>query len=277
MPLVQNIENIKTKTPNIAILVPSYKEPLSVIENTLVGCYNLNYKNRQIFLLDDTRYDLEKGKLYTYRKDLDTLCERLNINIFRREWRGAKAGIINDFVDYVQKKQKKGSFLKFFLDKKLNDPKYIVVFDADQNPFPDFLDNIVKKMELNDKLAFVQTPQYYTNFMDNDVARATGYQQIVFFEYICEGKHAKEAMFACGTNIIIRLKAFIDVGGFDETSVTEDCSTSLDFHMKGWKTSFDNKVGAFGMGPEDLGAYFKQQFRWALGTLSLFRKVVSGE
>ena len=28
------------------------------------------------------------------------------------------------------------------------------------------------------------------------------------------------------------------------------------------------------MGPEDLGGYFKQQFRWALGTVGLFRKLV---
>jgi cellulose synthase (UDP-forming) len=30
---------------------------------------------------------------------------------------------------------------------------------------------------------------------------------------------------------------------------------------------------AFGMGPEDLGGYFKQQFRWALGTVGLLREV----
>ncbi len=65
----------------------------------------------------------------------------------------------------------------------------------------------------------------------------------------------------------------MDVGGFDESSVMEDFATSLQFHLKGWSSAYYGKVCAFGMGPEDLGGYFKQQFRWALGTVGLFRKI----
>jgi len=64
------------------------------------------------------------------------------------------------------------------------------------------------------------------------------------------------------------------VGGFDESSVTEDFATSLRFHKNGWQSAYVGKVCAFGMGPEDLGGYFKQQFRWALGTVGLFREIL---
>jgi len=81
-------------------------------------------------------------------------------------------------------------------------------------------------------------------------------------------------MVCCGTNVLYRIKAFVAIGGFDETSVTEDFATSVIFHYNGWRTAYDSRVGAFGRGPEDLTQYFKQQFRWSLGTLGLFRKLV---
>jgi cellulose synthase (UDP-forming) len=152
--------------------------------------------------------------------------------------------------------------------------KYIAIFDADMNPFPDFIEPLVAVLERNPRMAFVQTPQYYTNFESNRIARASGLQQAVFYEYICEGKSIKDAMFCCGTNVIFRREALMDVGGFDESSVTEDFATSFKFHLKGWHSSYLNKACAFGMGPEDLGGYFKQQFRWCLGTVGLFRKML---
>ncbi len=142
------------------------------------------------------------------------------------------------------------------------------------NPFPEFVEPLAARMEANPKLAFIQTPQYYTNFDSNRIAHASGLQQAVFYEYICEGKSLTDAMFCCGTNVIFRREALMDVGGFDETSVTEDFATSLKFHLKGWRSAYIGKVMAFGMGPEDLGGFFKQQFRWALGTVGLFRTVL---
>jgi cellulose synthase (UDP-forming) len=261
--------------PPVAVIVPSYKEPLSVLRQTLVCFYNLSYPNKQLFLLDDTRYELPwdtpENKL-KYRQDLDDLCKELGINIFRSNWHGAKAGIINDFNAYISGKVQEDFVVTHFSENKSTEtPKYFIVFDADMNPLSDFVDYLVDIMEKNPKVAFVQTPQYYTNFEFNRVAWASGLQQAIFYEYICEGKHHQNAMFCCGTNVIFRREAFDDVGGFDENSLTEDFATSLRFHRKGWQTIYFNKISAFGMGPEDLGAFFTQQFRWARGTLGVLR------
>lgn len=263
--------------PPVAIVVASYKEPLDILEDTLTCFYNLTYPNKHIFFLDDTRYDLLKDdqkKMAQYRASIDELCQRIGVNLFRRPWRGAKAGMINDFLDFLADKPVAQACLTSFEDRPRNEPeKYIIVFDADMNPLPDFVEPLVAFMELHQKLAFIQTPQYYSNFEANRVAKAAGLQQAVFYEYICEGKSAQDAMFCCGTNVILRREALLDVGGFDETSVTEDFATSLRFHMNGWSSAYLNKICAFGMGPEDLGGYFKQQFRWALGTVGLLRSI----
>jgi len=264
--------------PPVAIIVSSFNEPLEIVEDTLITFYNLTYPNKYIYFLDDTRYDLpgqDPEERKRYRRSIDEMCQRIGVHLFRRQWRGAKAGMINDFLDYIEGKQKEGfEFYNFSGEEKAEKEKYIVVFDADQNPLPEFVEPLIARMEGNPKLAFIQTPQYYTNFDSNRIARASGLQQAVFYEYICEGKSLTDAMFCCGTNVIFRREALMDVGGFDETSVTEDFATSLKFHLKGWRSAYIGKVMAFGMGPEDLGGYFKQQFRWALGTVGLLRNVL---
>ncbi|MBN2124761.1 MAG: glycosyltransferase [Deltaproteobacteria bacterium] len=265
--------------PPVAIIVSSYKEPLSVLEDTLTCFYNLTYPNKHIYFLDDTRYDLpgdDAAGMQAYRGQIDALCRRIGVNLFRRTWRGAKAGMINDFLDFLEERPREGfTFHPWEGTLRKEKEKYIIVFDADMNPFPDFVEPLVAIMESNPKLAFVQTPQYYSNFEHNRVARAAGLQQAIFYEYICEGKSIEDAMFCCGTNVIFRREALLDVGGFDESSVTEDFATSLKFHIKNWNSAYLNKVCAFGMGPEDLGGYFKQQFRWALGTVGLFRTILT--
>lgn len=264
--------------PPVAIIVSSFKEPLHVVEDTLICFYNLTYPNKNLFFLDDTRYDLPRNdpqEMALYRQKIDDLCQHLGVNLFRRQWRGAKAGMINDFIDFIEDKPKPGfSFYPFAENKRTEKEKYIFVFDADMNPFPDFVEPLVAIMEDRPKLAFVQTPQYYSNFESNRVARAAGLQQVVFYEYICEGKSIEDAMFCCGTNVVFRRQALVEVGGFDESSVTEDFATSLKFHMGGWSSAYFNRVCAFGLGPEDLGGYFKQQFRWSLGTVGLFRTIL---
>jgi cellulose synthase (UDP-forming) len=44
--------------------------------------------------------------------------------------------------------------------------------------------------------------------------------------------------------------------------------------MKGWRSWYHNHVVAFGLGPETLPAYFKQQARWSGGTVGVFRRVI---
>ncbi|MCF7874916.1 MAG: glycosyltransferase [Candidatus Omnitrophica bacterium] len=237
------------KEPSVAIFVAARHEPKEVLEETFISIKNLKYKNKSIYFLDDS-------SRATYKKEADQLAKELDLKIFRRKDRhGAKAGIINDCLKTI-------------------DSKYLVVFDADQNPLPEFLNRVVSVMESDQKLAFLQTPQFYSNVEGSQIAKAAAFQQAVFYEYICEGKSSQDAMFCCGTNIIFRKKALDQVGGLDESTVTEDFATSFKFHQRGWKSLYYNHVYAFGMGPEDLVGYFRQQYRWANGTITVFKKVL---
>jgi cellulose synthase (UDP-forming) len=235
--------------PSVAVLVAARHEPKDVLEETFISLRNLKYKNKSIYFLDDSSEE-------KYKKEAEELARELDINLFKREKRhGAKAGIINDCL-------------------KTLEHEYVAIFDADQTPLPDFLNMVVSLMEKDEKLAFVQTPQFYTNIEESHVARGAAFQQAVFYEYICEGKSSRDAMFCCGTNIIFRKEALVHAGGLDESTITEDFATSLKLHTRGWKSLYYNHVYAFGMAPENLAEYFKQQFRWANGTISVLKKIL---
>jgi cellulose synthase (UDP-forming) len=264
--------------PPIAVVVSSYQEPLEVVEANLICFRNLTYPNKHVYFLDDTRYELakeNKQEMRQYRAAIDELCCRIGVNLFRRRWHGAKAGMINDFLEFIEGRPPQGyEFSQFQKTGTPGDEKYIAIFDSDMNPLPDFAEGLIEIMEANEKVAFVQRPQYYSNFENNRVARAAGLQQVIFYEYICEGKGAQDAMFCCGTNVMFRRQALVQVGGFDESSVTEDFATSIKLHSNGWGSAYLNRISAFGMGPQDLGGYFKQQFRWALGTAGASRQIL---
>ncbi len=242
-------EKVPGADASVAILIPARHEPKDIIQNTLLTCTSLAYENKKVYLLDDST--IEK-----YKQEARELSESLGVELFTRSNnKGAKAGMINQALNVVKE-------------------KYVAIFDADQNPMPGFLDLVIPVLEADEKLAFMQTPQFYSNIDASPVAMAAHNQQAIFYEYICVGKTMNKAMFCCGTNVVFRRTALEDVGRFVEDTVTEDMATSLKLHANGWKSSFIHKAYTFGMAPEDLASYFTQQQRWSLGTSQIFRKLL---
>ena len=241
----------------VAVLIASFNESEEVLEETLASASAMDYPDFQIYLLDDSTR--EENKRIAAR-----LAERYRARLITRTNRaGYKAGAINDLLP------------------SMTEP-FIAVLDADQRPIPSWLREVVPQLQAEPELAFVQAPQVYVNHDGKPVALAAFFQQAVFYEYICEGKNASNAMFCCGSNVVLRREALMSIGMdvdgrrhyFDETSITEDFATSVRLHAHGWKSRYVNRTYVVGMGPETLAAYFTQQTRWAMGTVGVFRKLV---
>ncbi len=243
-PLQAAVLNGDCDWPHVDVLVAARHEPRRILHQTLTSLVGLTYPNKTIWLLDDSSDP-------RFVAEATELAREFGVRLFRRDKRhGAKAGIINDCLAQLQ-------------------GRYVAIFDADQNPMPFFLNRIVPLLEADDGMAFVQTPQFYANITENRVARAAGAQQAVFYEFICEAKGAGGAAFCCGTNVVFRREALQRVGGLDESSVTEDFATSVRLHAAGWRSAYYGQAYTMGSGPESLTAYFRQQFRWARGTLGV--------
>jgi cellulose synthase (UDP-forming) len=225
-------------TFSIDVFIPTRGEPLDVLRRTVQAAVAMDLAH-ETFVLDDAS-----------RPEVQQLAERLGAKYMARDphnQQGAKAGNLNFGLRHAHS-------------------ELIAIFDADHVPRRDFLTRLVGYFEDPD-LAFVQTPQYYANSDRNRVARGAYQQQAIFYGPICRGKNGLQSAFCCGTNVLFRRQALIEVGGFNEKSVVEDFVTSMRIHRRGWGSVYYPYVLAVGMGPSNLRTYFSQQFRWARGSV----------
>ncbi|OGC50991.1 hypothetical protein A2W32_00320 [candidate division WWE3 bacterium RBG_16_37_10] len=217
-------------------------EPRDVVERTLKAALAMDYPNFKVYILNDS-----KSRNISNWKEINELAKEYGATSITRDVnKGAKAGNINNGLTQ-------------------SSAPYFAVFDADHVPHKDFLKKTMPYFEDN-KMAIVQTPQYYQNRDDSFLTQAAWEQQELFFGPICRGKNRLNATFWCGTNAVIRREALLDVGGVPEDNIAEDFLASLYMHEKGWNSVYVSEVLTDGMAPFNLGDYVKQQFRWARGS-----------
>ncbi|WP_233580039.1 glycosyltransferase [Frondihabitans sp. PhB188] len=224
---------INGKRQLIDVFITVYGEDVAKIEATLVAALALQGEHRT-WILDDGKSD-----------EVRDLAARHAARYVRRLTNhGAKAGNVNHALSLA-----KG--------------EYYAIFDADFVPKPEFLFETVPFF-VDDKVAFVQTPQAYGN-LSSLVSRGAGYMQAVFYKFIQPGRNRFNAAFCVGTNVIFRRAAIDSIGGMDTASKSEDVWTSLHLHEAGWRSIYIPLTLAVGDAPETIEAYSKQQLRWASG------------
>lgn len=231
--------------PPVDIFITVCGEPVEIVRETALAAINLDYSNHRVYLLNDG---------YVAGKDnwraIDELAVKLGItSITRQTPGGAKAGNINHGLSQT------------------NAP-YFVVFDADHVPHRNFLKETIGYFT-DQKMGFVQTPQFYKNQSTNVITQTAWDQQTLFFGPIMSGKNRLNSAFMCGTNMVVSRHAVMEAGGMCEFNIAEDFLTSLFVHAKGWKSVYVPKVLAEGLAPEDFLSYYKQQFRWTRGSLEV--------
>jgi cellulose synthase (UDP-forming) len=228
----------------VDVFIPTYDEPVSVVELTVAAACLMRGAAVKVHLLDDGD-----------RPEMAALATRHGANYIRRdEHVGAKAGNINHAL-------------------ALTSAEYVAVLDCDHVPDEGFLSATLGHL-CDERVALVQTPQYYANHRQTRIASAAWAQQALFFGPIACGKDGMGAMFCCGTNAVFRRSALEQIGGFPEESLTEDFELSVHLHERGWRTAYVPEVLARGLGPEDMASYVSQQQRWARGCLSGIRTAV---
>ncbi len=234
--------------PWVDIFITVAGEPVELVRETVIAAKNIDYPHFKVHILNDG---------FVAKKDnweqIEDMAMQEGINcITRTQPGGAKAGNVNNAL-----RQTKNPF--------------VVIFDADHQPHRDFLKETVGHFS-DEKVAFVQTPQFYENYLTNELTKSAWEQQELFFEPICRGKNRLNSTFMCGTNVIIKRSALEEVGGMCETNIAEDFITSLFIHKRGWKSIYVPKILAKGLAPEDFLSYYKQQLRWARGSLEIVFK-----
>jgi cellulose synthase (UDP-forming) len=231
----------QSELPSVDIFIPTYNEPLDVLERTIVGALALDYPKDKlkVYVLDDGRRDW-----------LKTFCEgRGAIHVTRTDNAHAKAGNMNNGL-------------------RVSSGDFTAVFDADFVPYRHFLRRTLPFFT-DETIGIVQTPQHFFNV--DPVQSNLGLENLwpdeqrLFFDEIAPSRDGWDVSFCCGSCSIARRKGVDEIGGFPTESITEDLLTTLSMLNKGYKTRYLNERLSMGLAAENLTGYFVQRERWCQG------------
>jgi len=231
--------------PEVDVFIPTYNEPLDVLEKTILGAQAIDYPNKTVWVLDDGR-----------REALRAYCERQGVRYLTRpDNLHAKAGNLNHALQHAQ-----GAF--------------VCVFDADFVPSRGFIRRTLGLFS-DDSVGIVQTPQHFYNKdpIQTNLGLMQDYpdEQRLFFDQMAASRDAWNASFCCGSGRLLRRKALDVVGGIPTESITEDLLTTLVMLRHGYRTVYLNERLSMGLAAESIEGFFVQRERWCRGAIqSLF-------
>jgi cellulose synthase/poly-beta-1,6-N-acetylglucosamine synthase-like glycosyltransferase len=239
--------------PPVTIQLPIFNEKY-VVERLLEAVSTIRYpKDKlEIQLLDDST-DTTTQILLKKMEALRPLG--LDIKLLHRQNRiGFKAGAL----DYGLKTAL-GSF--------------IVIFDADFIPQPDFLEKTLSYFS-NARIGVVQTRWGHVNrdYSLLTQLQAFGLDAHFTIEQTARNRAGSFINFN-GTCGIWRKECIIDAGGWQFDTLTEDLDLSYRAQLKGWKFHYLEEVTTPGELPVIMPAIKSQQYRWNKGGAETARKV----
>ncbi len=230
--------------PSVDVFVPTYNEPDFIVRRTVIGCQAMDYPNKTIYILDDTR-----------RPHIQLLAKELGCEYITRPTNEhAKAGNLNHALP-------------------LTHGELIAVMDADFVPFQNFLRRTVGFFQ-QAQIALVQTPQ---NFYNPDYhARNLGLEHFLpndlenFYGMLQPNRDVANAVICCGSSYVIRRTAIEAIGGYYTRCCVEDFQTSLKMLTEGDRIVYLNETLSMGESTRTFTDYMDQRLRWLQGNLQIY-------
>src|SRR5688572_24585450 len=249
--LVDKLEPVPGYQPMVSLQVPAYNEPVEVVEKTLNSLAQLNYPNLEVLVVDNNT------PLQETWRPLEEICRKLGPNfhcLHLDQWPGYKSGALNFAVTQT-------------------DPtaEIIGIIDADYEVDPNFLAELVPAFA-DPQVAFVQTPQDYSDYKGDVFSESTYRGYKYFFEVSMPSRNERNAIIFAGTMGLIRKSVLEEIGGWDEWCITEDAEASLRILKKGYQSLYVNRAFGSGMMPINFEGLKKQRFRWCFGGIQILKK-----
>jgi len=163
------------------------------------------------------------------------------------------------------------SALNFAVTQTDPHAEIIGIIDADCDVHPDFLRELIPAFA-DPQVAFVQTPQDYSDSKGDIFSESTYRGYKCFFEVSMPARNERNAIIFAGTMGLIRKSVLEEIGGWDEWCITEDGEASLRILKKGYQSLYINRAFGSGMMPINFEGLKKQRFRWCFGGIQILKK-----
>ena len=245
------VRPVSQTLPWVALQVPTYNEPPELVIRTLEALAQVDYPHLLVQVVDNNTKD---PALWG---PLQETCERLGPTfqfLHLEPWPGFKAGALNEATRRLPP-----------------DIAVIGIVDADYIVEPNFLKATIGHFD-DPRVAFVQTSQHYREWQDDRYLRGLFYSFRYFFDVTMPVRAHRNAIIFCGTMGLIRRSAIEEIGGWNETCITEDAEASLRILGRGHVGVYDPVAYGAGLMPLNFDGLKKQRFRWALGGVQILRQ-----
>jgi cellulose synthase/poly-beta-1,6-N-acetylglucosamine synthase-like glycosyltransferase len=144
---------------------------------------------------------------------------------------------------------------------------FIAVFDADSVPDADALLNAVAYF-VDSSVAAIQGRTLSLNSEQNMLTKFISYEEGVWCESYLRGKDALGLFVHLkGSCQLIRRKVLLELGGFNEQTLSEDMELSAHLLENGYKIRYGGDVCSWQESPSTLRSLFGQRVRWFRGTM----------
>jgi cellulose synthase (UDP-forming) len=233
-----------SRYPDVDIFLPICGEPIEVLHNTwtaVAGLLAAYPGAAQAFVLDDGPSD-----------EAQALAADIGLGYIRRPG---------------QRVHKKAGNLRYAFARTSSE--FIVIFDADFAPRPDFLAETLPYLD-DPELGIVVTPQYFRQSPEQTwIENAAGAIQEVFYRSIQVSRDRFGAAICTGTSSVYRRVALEPVKGATLIPYAEDVHTGLDVRLAGWSIRYVPLLLSTGICPDNLDSFVRQQYRWCTGNAGI--------
>lgn len=234
----------KSTSASIDVFLPICGEPIEIIANTWnhVSFMIQNHEDAMVYVLDDrpTKANEQMAKQFGFK-----------------------------YVTRSSNELKKAGNLRNAFAKTSGE--FIAIFDADFCPRRDFFIETLPYLFDDASIAIVQTPQFFESYSTNNwLMNAAGAVQELFYRLIQVNRDRFGGSVCVGTNAVYRRSALKPFGGTAPVPYSEDVHTGFQLLSVGWKIKYIPLNLAEGICPDKLQPFFTQQYRWAMGSISLF-------
>lgn len=239
--------------PLVALIIPTCREPVRLILRTVQSVYEQDYPaDRLVVIVSDDGHDHVLRRRLTQLFPAVVYHEPPDLNAPGRDG-AAKAGNLNSAMALI--------------DRTFPDVEFVETRDADDEVgSTSFLRATLGQLQFDERLAYVQT------IKEAQVSNGDPFnnRESMFYRGQMLTRNAVNAVFPCGSGLMWRRSALVDIGGFPTWNLVEDLQSGVEALRRGWHGLYLPIVGAVAQhSPEDLPNVYKQRGTWALDTVRL--------
>jgi cellulose synthase/poly-beta-1,6-N-acetylglucosamine synthase-like glycosyltransferase len=236
--------------PGVSIVVPCHNEE-KVIAHTIEALLALDYPREklEILIVNDGSTD-RTAEVVREREGGPVRLLDVPKSIAAR----GKSGALNYAMRHVRH-------------------EVIAIYDADNMPEPRALRPLAERLVLDPKLGAAIGMYRAWNRRRALLTRFLNIEGIGFQWILQAGRWELMRLTTLpGTNYVIRRSLVEQLGGWDESALTEDAELSIRIYQAGYRIQFVPHSVTWEQEPEDLKVWFRQRRRWVRGSNYLFQK-----